>query len=72
LEEMHDNLMSDQKRIGDIISECSSLNDEEVTALFRQAQTKNAEYALSCGIIHEIREIEIVSGVPVIPLVFQR
>ena len=72
IEEFNDSIVSDQKRIGDIITECSTLGPGDVINLFRQAQTKSAEYALGCGIIHEIREVEIISGVPIIPLVFQR
>jgi len=67
-----DGLLSDQKRIGDIISQHSGLTEEEVADLFLQAQTKDANFAVEKGIIHEIRDVQIPAGVPVISLVFQR
>ena len=66
------NILSDQQRIGDIITEHSNITDSEVQELFREAQTKDASFALDKGLIEEIRSVEITSGVPIIPLVFKR
>lgn len=61
-----------QKRIGAIITERTKISEEDAGALFREAQTKDAAYAISSGIIHEIRDVQIPVGGPVISLVFQR
>jgi ATP-dependent protease ClpP protease subunit len=65
-------VLSDQERIGAIIEERTSLTPEQVAPLFTEAQTKDAAYAVSTGIVHEIRDVEIPEGGPVISLVFQR
>lgn len=72
LEERLDSLLSDQRRIGDIIAQHTKLSGGEVADLFRQAQTRDAQYAVDKGIIHEIRDVQIVAGSPVISLVFKR
>ena len=72
LRERLDGLLADQTRIGNIIQERTSIAEEDVQALFREAQTKDATYAASVGIVHEIRDIEIPSGAPIVSLVFQR
>ncbi len=72
LRERLDGLLADQKRIAAIIGERSSLNTEDIEPLFREASTKDATFAVSSGIVHEIRDVEIPSGAPIISLVFQR
>lgn len=77
LEEKHvkeqlQSILSDQKRIGAIITERTKISEEDASALFREAQTKDAAYAISSGIIHEIRDVQIPVGGPVVSLVFQR
>ena len=70
--EQLDGILSNQKRIGAIITSRTNLTEIEVGALFREAQTKDATFAVSSGIIHEIRDVQIPPGGPVISLVFQR
>jgi ATP-dependent protease ClpP protease subunit len=65
-------IRADQKRIGSVIKERTALDEAAIETLFLEAQTKDADWALGCGIVHEIREIQIPAGSPVIPLVFQR
>jgi ATP-dependent Clp protease, protease subunit len=72
LRERLDSIQADQKRIGAIIQERTQLTPEQVETLFLEAQTKDATYATSTGIVHEIRDVEIPVGAPVISLVFQR
>lgn len=72
LRERLDGILADQKRIGTIITERTKIPPEEVEALFRQAQTKDAAFAASCGIVDEICDVEIPAGCPVVSLVFQR
>jgi ATP-dependent Clp protease protease subunit len=72
LRERLDTVLSDQKRMGAIIEEHTNLTGEQIANLFREAQTKDATYAVSCGIVHEIRDVQIPPGSPVVSLVFQR
>ena len=70
--EMLDNILSNHVRIGTIIKERTKLEESAIPELFREAQTKDAAFAVSCGIVHEIRDINIPVGSTVITLVFQR
>lgn len=72
LSERLDSLLADQNRIGSIIAERTNLRPGQIKPLFRQAKTKDATYAMSAGIVHEIAEIDVPAGAPVISLVFQR
>lgn len=72
LREMLDGIGSDQRRIGSIITDRTSIPQDEVEGLFREAQTKTAEFARERGIVHEIREFELPGGAPVITFVFKR
>jgi len=72
LRERLDALLNDQKRIGAIIAERTALKEAEISGLFREAQTKDAAYAISSGIVHEIRDAKIPPGTPIVSLVFQR
>jgi len=67
-----DAILQDQRRIGSIIRERTNLNDGKIRNLFREARTKDADYAKSVGIVHDIRDVKIPPGNPVISLVFQR
>jgi ATP-dependent Clp protease protease subunit len=72
LRERLQGILSDQKRIGGIISERTNLEEKAVEALFTEAQTKDATFAASTGIVHEIKDVQIPTGSCVISLVFQR
>jgi len=72
LRERLDGIMQDQKRIGSIIRNHTHLNERQIRNLFREARTKDANYALSVGIIHEIKDVNIPQGSSIISLVFQR
>jgi ATP-dependent Clp protease, protease subunit len=72
LRERLDSILADQKRIGAILEERSTLTSDQIEPLFREAQTRDAEYAVGAGIVHEIKDVEIPSGVPIVSLVFQR
>jgi hypothetical protein len=65
-------ILADQKRIGAIIRERTQLSEKDVERLFLEAQTKDAQYAASCGIVHEIRDVKVAAGTPIVSLVFQR
>lgn len=72
LRERLDAILSDQRRIGAIIAQNSTLTEQEIADLFREAQTKDANYAIDKGIVHEIRDVQIPPGSPIVSLVFQR
>jgi ATP-dependent Clp protease protease subunit len=72
LRERLDSVLSDQARIGAIIRERTKLQQSDIEGLFREAQTKDAAFAAACGIINEIRDVQIPQGTPVYSLVFQR
>jgi ATP-dependent Clp protease protease subunit len=72
LRERLDSVMADQKRIGSILEERSTLSSGQIEPLFRDAQTKDVEYAVSAGIVHEVKDVQIPPGTPVMTLVFQR
>jgi len=72
LRERLGSLEADQRRIGAIIAQRSGLSQKEVASLFLEAQTKDATWAAAKGVIHEIREVKLTPGAPIVPLVFQR
>lgn len=66
------NILSDQKRIGSIIQERTSLTPKRVRSMFREARTIDSAFAAGCGIVNEIRDVQVPVGAPVFQLVFQR
>jgi ATP-dependent Clp protease, protease subunit len=72
LRERLDSIKNDQQRTGKIISDNTSLKQADIEKLFLEAQTKDATYARTNGIIHDIRDIQIPAGATVLQLVFQR
>jgi len=72
LRERLDGLLADQKKLAAIITERTHLNEKEAQALFRQAKTRDLDYAKDVGVIHDIREVKIPSGAPVQQFVFKR
>lgn len=72
LREGLESVLADQDRIGAIIEAQTSLSREEIAPLFTTAQTKDAQWALDAGIVHEIRDIHIPPDAPVVALQFER
>jgi ATP-dependent Clp protease protease subunit len=72
LRERLDSILADQNRIAGIIEERTNLTARQVNPLFREAKTNDATYAVSTGIVHEIQDVNIPAGSPVISLVFKR
>jgi len=72
LRERLNGILADQKRIGSVIEERTQLAGNKIKALFREAGTKDAAYAASVGIVHQVRELQIPAGSPIVSLVFQR
>jgi len=59
-------------RIGTIIKERTQIAAADIPELFREAKTKHATDAVSCGIVDEIRELQVPAGCPVVTLTFKR
>jgi ATP-dependent protease ClpP protease subunit len=72
LRERLNSILSDQNRVGQILQERTQITAKQTRALFLEAQTKDATFAVGSGIVHEIRDVQIPAGGPVISLVFQR
>ena len=72
LAELTNGLLADQNRIAAVIEERTNLDAAQIQPLFREAQTKDAAYAVGVGIVHEVKNVEIPPGAPVVALVFQR
>jgi len=72
LRERLETILSDQRRMGAVIRSRTRLTDEEIASFFREAQVKDATFAAGCGIVNEIRDVQIPQGAPVYSLVFQR
>src|SRR5947207_10222786 len=70
LKERLGNILSDHKRIGSIISERTKLDQNVVETLFTEAQTKDAAFAASTGIVHEVKDVQIPPGSHLVSLVF--
>ncbi len=72
LRERLDGITSDQKRIGSVIEDRTSITKEDIAKLFLEAQTKDATFAAGCGIVDEVRDVQIPPGSSIVSLVFQR
>jgi ATP-dependent protease ClpP protease subunit len=51
-------IMSDQRRIGNVISDRTNITSDETGELLREASTKDANFALQKGIVHEVSDPE--------------
>jgi ATP-dependent Clp protease, protease subunit len=68
LTEMLDSIHHDHTRIGGIIGDRSNLNAGDIDELFLEARTKDANFAVGCGLAHAIREVQIEPGRQVVSL----
>jgi ATP-dependent protease ClpP protease subunit len=59
---------SDQRRMANLITERTKLSEQDVIVMFGRAATKSAAEALECGIIHEIKDVQIPSDAVVASL----
>lgn len=59
LNEIMASVKSDETRMAKLIVSRTSLTEPQVMAMFERAATKNSDDALACGIIHEIRDVNI-------------
>jgi ATP-dependent Clp protease, protease subunit len=72
LRELLDGLVKDEERIASVIVQRSKIDQTAADELFREAEVKNATEAVSLGLIHEVRDVNIPPGSLVEALVFKR
>jgi ATP-dependent Clp protease, protease subunit len=72
LRERMDQLTNDQSLIAEVICKRSNIDAEEANRLFLQAAFVRPDEAQAKGIVHEIRDLHVPPGAPVLQLVFQR
>ena len=72
LKERLNSLLADQSRIGAVLVERTAITQDEAGELFLEAQTRDPDFALEKGIIHDIRDVQIPKGTTIHQLVFQR
>jgi ATP-dependent Clp protease protease subunit len=70
LSEKLDGILADQAQIASVFLDRSNFTEEEVSQLFLEAATKDAGFALEKGLVHDIRQIEIPTGGPLVQLQF--
>jgi ATP-dependent Clp protease protease subunit len=63
---------ADQERIKAIYSDRAGINPNDAEQFFLGEVTMNAADAVKRGIVHEVREVQIPAGSPVLQLVFDR
>jgi ATP-dependent Clp protease, protease subunit len=72
LEERLEAVRADQQRISAIYSDRAGIRPADAEQFFLRGTTINANDAVDRGIVHELREVEIPNGSPVLQLVFDR
>jgi ATP-dependent protease ClpP protease subunit len=70
LEERLDGLNADEGRIAKVIGDETTLEAEEIKDLFVQATTKDVDFAITNGLISDVKLAEVPSGADVVQLVF--
>lgn len=71
IREMLTNITSNHGRIGSVLEERTKIDKAIIPELFREAQTKDAAFAVGHGIVDEIRDFNVPPGSAVVSLVFQ-
>lgn len=69
--ELLDGILSNQKRMGDIVAQRTRISQDEIEEFFREGRTKDAKAALAAGIVTAIQDANIPSGARVVSLVLQ-
>lgn len=60
-----------QQKIGDIICSRTNIDAEEAKGLFFRQETKDTDFALKKGIIHDVRPLAVPKGVQFLQMVFE-
>ena len=69
LRQFLDSVVADNKRMGRIISARTNLSERSAGALFREQRTRDADWALGHGFVHQIADPQIPAGVQLQQLV---
>ena len=72
LSEKLDAITNDTKLMTDIICDRTKIDAEEASSLFLRAAFMRADKACEKGLVHEIREVNIPEGAPLLQLAFKR
>ncbi len=67
-----ENILVLQRKIGSVIAEQTPLKGEIIESLFREASTRDAQFALDNGFIQAIKPIEIPKEAQLVQLTFNR
>ena len=67
-----DSLLSDQQRMGSIITSRSNIDNKAIADLFRAQKTVDSTWAKDHGMIEDIRDFSIPPGSPIVSFVFDR
>src|SRR5438105_4036770 len=62
-------ILSDQKRIGEILVARTGVTANEARKLFREASTKDASHALAAGLVSDVRDVQVPVGADIVSLV---
>jgi ATP-dependent protease ClpP protease subunit len=65
-------IANNHAQIGSVLKDRTKLDQAVIKKLFREAQTKDATFAVNNGIVHDVRDFQIPTGSTVVSLVFQR
>lgn len=65
-------VQANQARIAEIYRDCAGISLEDSERFFLGESTIGAGDALRRGIVHELRDVQISAGGPVLQLVFDR
>ena len=68
INEKKSQLDNDQKKIAGIISDNTSIAEEEILGFFVQGETKSLDFAQEKGIIHGIKDPQIPKNAPLISI----
>jgi ATP-dependent protease ClpP protease subunit len=68
ISELQSHLSQDENKVAALIAENCTLTEQEIRELFVRGESKNVGFAVEKGIIKEVRELRIPSGVPLVSL----
>jgi ATP-dependent protease ClpP protease subunit len=72
LRELMSAVQSDNALISGIIAERTNVDAQKLDSLFLEASFLSAQDAKAFDIVHEVRDVEVPPGAPVLQLTFQR
>jgi ATP-dependent Clp protease, protease subunit len=71
MEEYVDSLKKDQKLIGDVVADRTSIDANEIAKMFGRAACVTPDDAVAKGVAHDVTEVKVPDGVPFYQLVFK-